>query len=170
MKKVAILFVLILGLSLPLSSIGHANYRSYDVGGEFTKWVENNPLDRDYQRDKNIPANYRTNNDMARIAWKYAQLWDRELNVIYQKLLLKLTDKEKELLIDSQVGWLQYHEKEHAFVNEISVTRIVGSHFRIQRIDAYLSRLRERTLDLMRYYNKLGGTAEFEYKGSDGEE
>lgn len=162
MKKIAIFLIVILGLTFPLCSIVQAKYGNYDMPGEFTKWLENNPLDRDHWRDMKNPANYSTLS-MEFLEAKYIKLWDKELNVIYQKLLLKLNDEEKELLVESQVGWLQYHEKEQDFVNK-ALKKDAGSFFRVQKLIAYRLRIRDRTLELMEYYHRLGGNAEFEYK------
>lgn len=167
MKKAALFLVIILGLTLPFANIAHAKYGNYDMPGDFTKWLENNLLDRDYWLDMRNPANYGTSS-MELVEAKYIKLWDKELNVIYQKLLLRLNDEEKELLIEAQVGWLQYHEKEQDFVN-IALKKDAGSFFRVQKANAYRLRLRDRTLELMEYYHRLGGNVEFEYKGNAGE-
>ncbi len=83
--------------------------------------------------------------------------------MIYQKLLTKLNDSQKELLVDSQLGWLQFHTKEAQMVG----TFPFGSQGRVQRVQAYTSRLRDRTLELMEYYVRLGGNVEFEYNGTE---
>jgi uncharacterized protein YecT (DUF1311 family) len=95
--------------------------------GQLQKQLESNPLDRDYKRDMFNPENG-TTYGMADVNKKYIRLWDRELNVIYQKLLLKLNDEQKKLLIDSQVAWLQYHETELGFVSK-SLNKNAGSYF-----------------------------------------
>jgi len=117
MRKTVILLVLILGLTVPMGSIAEGYY-TYDMTGQLQKQLESNPLDRDYKRDMFNPENG-TTYGMADVNKKYIRLWDRELNVIYQKLLLKLNDEQKKLLIDSQVAWLQYHETELGFVSKL---------------------------------------------------
>lgn len=134
--------------------------------GQLHKLLESNPLDRDYDRDMRNPENF-TTMGMAKATGKYIELWDKELNVIYQKLLLKLTDEQKELLINSQVGWLQYHETEQVFINK-ALSKDAGSFFAVQRVNSFRLRLRERTLQPMAYYHRLGGEVQFVYKG-DGE-
>jgi uncharacterized protein YecT (DUF1311 family) len=162
MHKLIIFLIFVLCLTLPLGSIAEGYY-TYDMTGNAKKLLEANPLDRDYNRDMRNPANH-TTYGMADVNNKYIKLWDRELNVIYQKLLLKLNDEEKELLIDSQVGWLQHHEKELDFVGK-ALKKEAGSYFIVQVSSAYRLRLRDRTLQLMEYYRRLGGDVEFEYKG-----
>ncbi len=163
MKKTIILLVLVLGLTLPLGGVAEGYY-TYDMTGQLQKQLESNPLDRDYERDMRKSENH-TTLGMAMVTGKYIKLWDKELNVIYQKLLLKLNDEEKELLITSQVGWLQYHETEQAFINK-ALRKGAGSFFAVQRPNAFRLRLRDRTLELMAYYHRLGGEVEFEYKGN----
>ena len=163
MKKIIILLVLALGLTLPPGNIAEG-YSKYEMSGNAPqKLLESNPLDRDYQRDIRKPENGFTHG-MARVEEKYIKLWDRELNDIYQKLLLKLNDEEKGLLVDSQVSWLQHHEKERDFVGS-AIRKEAGSYFIVEERSAYRLRLRDRTLQLMVYYCRLGGEAEFEYKG-----
>lgn len=162
MKKIIILLGLALGLTLPPGNIAEG-YSTYDMTGNTKKLLEANPLDRDYNLDMWKPENG-TTYGMARVKAKYIQLWDQELNVIYQKLLLKLNDEQKGLLVDSQVAWLQHHEKEASFVSK-ALNKEAGSFFIVQHASASLYDLRDRTLQLMVYYRRLGGEVEFEYKG-----
>lgn len=164
MKVIVLALVFFLGFSLPPGIV--KAYSTYDMTGQMRKTLESNPLDRDYKRDMYKPENG-TTMGMAKVTGKYIELWDKELNVIYQKLLLKLNDEQKELLIDSQVGWLQYHETEADFVSK-TINKNAGTFFIVQKAEAFRSRLRNRTLQLMAYYHRLGGEVEFEYKG-DGE-
>jgi uncharacterized protein YecT (DUF1311 family) len=165
MKITVIALVFVLGLSMPLGRIAEG-YSTYDATNSTRELLETNPLDRDYKRDMLDPENG-TTYGMADVYKKYIKLWDRELNVVYQKLLLKLNDEEKELLVEAQVGWLQYHENEQRFTSK-ALSKNFGTIFILQQGSSYLHRLRERTLQLMAYYRRLGGEVEFEYKG-DGE-
>ena len=163
MKVIVIVLLFFLGVSLPPGSV--KAYSTYDMTGQVRKTLESNPLDRDYKRDMYKPENG-TTVGMTRVEDKYLKLWDRELNVIYQKLLLKLNDEQKELLIDSQVEWLQYHETELGFVCK-TLNKNAGSFFIVQQAESFRLGLRERTLQLMAYYRRLGGEIEFEYKGNE---
>jgi uncharacterized protein YecT (DUF1311 family) len=162
MKKVVISLIFVLGLTLPLGSIAEG-YSTFSMLESTKKLLEANPLDRDYNRDTYKPENG-TTYGMAMIEAKYIKLWDRELNVIYQKLLLKLNDEERELLVDSQVAWLQHHEKEQEFTRK-AFSKNAGSFSIVMQAGAYANRLRDRTLQLMAYYYRLGGEIAFEYKG-----
>jgi uncharacterized protein YecT (DUF1311 family) len=87
------------------------------------------------------------------------------LNAIYNKLLPKLNPKEKEALLESQKGWLQYHLKESEFVNQVFNLRdsgpVFGSQGRVQMQQAIKGRTRDRTLELMEYYSLLGNDVQF---------
>lgn len=159
----------IAGESIQVNSAG--NYGVYDMTGAFINKVNDNPLDRDYQaelRKLNESKDFSTLT-MIELESKYTTLWDVELNVIYKKLLAKLNPLEKEGLIESQKGWLQYHLKESEFINQVFYLResgqIFGSQGKVQIQQAIKGRLRERTLELLEYDSLLGNDVEFEYKG-----
>lgn len=148
---------------------GSGNYGVYDMTGEFVDKVNNNPIDRDYEvelKDLNQSNNFSTSAELE-LESKYTKIWDTELNALYNKLLAKLNLKEKEVLIESQKGWLQYHIKESEFVNQVFNLRdsgpILGSQGRVQMQQATKVRIRERTLELMEYYSLLGNDVEFKY-------
>jgi uncharacterized protein YecT (DUF1311 family) len=165
MKRVLLLFIMVL-ISYSLLGFGEVAYSragAYDMGREYIDKLEQNPIDKDYRIDfseLNHSPRFSTQASVE-LEVKYANLWDIELNSIYKKLQSKLNENQKELLIDSQVGWLQFHTKEAQLVAKFPF----GSQGRVQRVQAYKSRLRERTLELMEYYVRLGGSVEFEYKG-----
>lgn len=167
MKKV-LLLVAFVYFSQNLFGYGEFAYSSagvYDLGHQYIEKLEQNPLDRDYRievRELGRSTRFSTQ-AWVELEAKYLALWDTELNSIYQKLLTKLNDSQKELLVDSQLGWLQFHTKEAQLVG----TFPFGSQGRVQRVQAYTSRLRDRTLELMEYYVRLGGNVEFEYKGAE---
>ncbi|WP_425800858.1 lysozyme inhibitor LprI family protein [Desulfitobacterium sp. Sab5] len=149
---------------------GSGNYGIYDITGEFVKKVTNNPIDSDYEAEfkkLNQSKDFSTSAELV-LESKYIKIWDTELNSIYNKLLTELNSKEKETLIESQKGWLQYHLKEHDFVKQVFYLResgpVLGSQGTVQMQQAIKGRIRERTLELMEYYTVLGNDVEFEYK------
>jgi uncharacterized protein YecT (DUF1311 family) len=149
-----------------------SNYGVYDMTGELVDKLNNNPIDRDYEvefKELNQSKNFSTFAQVE-LESKYAKLWDIELNAIYSKLLSKLNSKEKELLIESQKGWLQFHMKESEFVNQVFNLRdsgpVFGSQGRVQIQQAIKGRIRERTLELMEYYSLLGNEVRFVFAGT----
>lgn len=143
-----------------------ANYGAYDLSGDFTKDIRQNPLDRDYKVELQI-AKTGTTMDMHQLEAKYINLWDRELNIIYQKLLARLDDQRKDMLVDAQVGWLQWHTKENEYLSKtFAQSPKYGTLQPLLQARAFKSRLRDRTLELMEYYHlECGGEPEFDYNG-----
>ncbi|MBE9914196.1 DUF1311 domain-containing protein [Paenibacillus donghaensis] len=145
------------------------SYGSYDLSNEFTKLIQSNPIDRAYNKEADElydSPNYSTSKGIQ-LEGKYADLWDKELNAIYKKLLAKLNPKEKKLLIESQKGWLQYHLKESDFVQETfqgNSLNNIGSQGLINMQSAIKHRLRDRTIQLFEYDYMLGGNAKFIYR------
>ncbi|MFU1794632.1 lysozyme inhibitor LprI family protein [Paenibacillus azoreducens] len=145
------------------------SYGSYDLSNEFTKLIQSNPIDRAYNKEADEvydSPNYSTHKGIQ-LEGKYADLWDKELNAIYKKLLAKLNPKEKKLLIESQKGWLQYHLKESDFVQETfqgNSLNNIGSQGLINMQSAIKHRLRDRTIQLFEYDYMLGGNAKFIYR------
>ena len=162
-EKAQIMSLLLGCMILVFSHVAFANGGIYQYTNDFKEEVQQNSIDRDYQIEFNAA---RTTLDYSVLEGKYIGLWDRELNVIYKKLLPKLTGEQKEMLINSQVSWLNWHIAESKFVDMTWMDdRKRGSQGPIQELKARKYRLRERTLELMEYYCMFGGKVEFEYQG-----
>ncbi len=144
------------------SNIASANSGIYQYSNDFKEEIQQNSIDRDYEIEFKAAL---TTMDYGELEGKYINLWDRELNVIYNKLLARLTEEQKTVLIDSQVDWLNWHIQESKFVNmTLLIDRKLGSQGPIQELKARKYRLRERTLELMEYYCLLDGNFELEYR------
>lgn len=116
---------------------GSGNYGVYDMTGKLVDKLNNNPIDLDYEvefKELNQSKNFSTFAEVE-LESKYIKLWDTELNAIYNKLLSKLNPKEKEVLIESQKGWLQYHMKESEFVNQVFICE-TQAQFSVARVES----------------------------------
>ncbi|PZQ08190.1 MAG: DUF1311 domain-containing protein [Aliarcobacter butzleri] len=89
------------------------------------------------------------------------ELWDKELNIYYRKLMSKLTAKEKELLKESQKKWLEFRDKTIEF-NSLMLDRNYdqeGTMFLLARAsvaDSDISEIiKNRVLYLKNWYDKL---------------
>ncbi|MCB8814413.1 lysozyme inhibitor LprI family protein [Desulfosporosinus shakirovi] len=148
------------------------NYGVYDMKGELVDKLNKNPIDVNYEVELKELNQSEIFSTLAQVELesKYTKLWDTELNAIYNKLLSKLNSIEKELLIQSQKGWLQHHMKESEFVNQVFNLResgpVFGSQGRVQMQQAINGRIRERTLELMEYYSLLGNDVQFVFIGT----
>lgn len=94
---------------------------TYDLSGEFYDEMLRNPIDHDYEVELNEFQNSKeiiTTLEWGALESKYTEIWDKELNQIYKKLLSKLDREPREALIESQKEWLKYHLRETKFVEK----------------------------------------------------
>lgn len=160
LRNIAIILLFCLAFT---GRIVFAERAVYDYSGNFTKEFEQNLLDADYMLEF---SSARNTVEYGAIEAKYINLWDRELNLIYQKLLDKLESGQRNLLIESQVGWVRWHTYEMQFVDAVWINNSkLGTQGAIQELKAQKQRLRNRTAELMEYYYLLSGKVEFEYQG-----
>ncbi|WP_128101516.1 lysozyme inhibitor LprI family protein [Paenibacillus sp. DCT19] len=138
-----------------------------DSKGDFYDEMFRNPIDHDYEVEFNEFQN--ANEIVTTMEWgalqgKYTEIWDKELNHIYKKLLSKLDGEPREALIESQKDWLQYHLKESKFVEDTFINNgYLGSSGSVSLATAIRERIRERTIQLYEYRYLLNGEIEFLY-------
>jgi hypothetical protein len=141
---------------------------NYDLKGEFYDEMLRNPIDHDYEVELNELINSKEIN--TTLGWgalegKYTEIWDKELNQIYKKLLSKLDREPREALIESQKEWLQYHLRETKFVEMTFINNgYLGTRGSISLATVIKERIRERTLQLFEYRYLLDGEVEFLYQ------
>jgi uncharacterized protein YecT (DUF1311 family) len=141
---------------------------NYDLKGEFYDEMLRNPIDHDYEVEFNEFQN--SKEIITTMAWgalesKYKEIWDKELNQIYKKLLSKLDREPREALIDSQKEWLQYHLRETTFVEKTFINNgYLGSKGSVSLGTVIRERIRERTIQLFEYRYLLDGEVEFLYQ------
>ncbi|OPG99582.1 hypothetical protein B2I21_00895 [Chryseobacterium mucoviscidosis] len=139
-----------------------------DLKGEFYDEMLRNPIDHDYKVEFNEFQN--SKEIITTLGWgalesKYTEIWDKELNQIYKKLLSKLDREPREALIESQKEWLQYHLKETKFVEKTFIYNgYLGSKGSVSLVTVIRERIRERTLQLFEYRYLLDGEVEFLYQ------
>jgi uncharacterized protein YecT (DUF1311 family) len=149
-------------------TIDNSYFGQYQMSDEgFSMYVQDNVIDKSYEAET---TQFQQSNEFSTQGWialesKYIEIWDNELNNIYNKLLEKLNEKEQKELREAQKGWLQYHIKESEFVVESWNDLGLGSQGKVQLSMSQKSRIRQRTLQLMEYYFMVGGDVEFSYKG-----
>ncbi|GAB6988728.1 lysozyme inhibitor LprI family protein [Paenibacillus pini] len=141
---------------------------NYDLKGEFYDEMLRNPIDHDYEVEFNEFQN--SKEITTTLAWgafesKYSEIWDKELNQIYKKLLPKLDREPREALIKSQKEWLQYHLRETKFVEKTFIYNgYLGSQGTVILVRGIRGRIRERTMQLFEYRYLLDGEVEFLYQ------
>lgn len=140
---------------------------NYDLTGEFYDEMLRNPIDHDYEVEFN---KFQNSKEFSTFGWgalesKYTEIWDKELNQIYKKLLSKLDREPREALIESQKEWLQYHLRETKFVEKTFINNgYLGSQGSVSLATVIMERIRERTMQLFEYRYLLVGEVEFLYE------
>ncbi|WP_028592487.1 lysozyme inhibitor LprI family protein [Paenibacillus massiliensis] len=140
---------------------------NYDLKGEFYDEMLRNPIDHDYEVEFNELQNSKESTTLGwgALEGKYIEIWDKELNQIYNKLLSKLDKESREALIESQKEWLQYHLRETTFVEKTFINNgYLGSQGSVSLATAIMERIRERTMQLFEYRYLLDGEVEFLYQ------
>ena len=139
---------------------------NYDLKGEFYDEMLRNPIDHDYEVEFN---EFQNSKEFSSFGWgalesKYTEIWDKELNQIYKKLLSKLDREPREALIESQKEWLQYHLRETEFVEKTFINNgYLGSQGLVSLDTVIMERIRERTMQLFEYRYLVDGEVEFLY-------
>jgi len=140
---------------------------NYDLTREFYDEMLRNPIDHDYEVEFN---EFQNSKEFSTFGWgalesKYTEIWDKELNQIYKKLLSKLDREPREALIESQKEWLQYHLRETKFVEKTFINNgYLGSQGSVSLATVIKERIRERTMQLFEYRYLLDGEVEFLYQ------
>lgn len=140
---------------------------NYELTGEFYDKMLRNPIDHDYEVEFN---EFQNSKEFSTFGWgalerKYTEIWDKELNQIYKKLLSKLDREPREALIESQKEWLQYHLRETKFVEKTFINNgNLGSQGSVSLGRVIRERNRERTMQLFEYRYLLDGEVEFLYQ------
>lgn len=140
---------------------------NYELTGEFYDKMLRNPIDHDYEVEFN---EFQNSKEITTLGWgalesKYTEIWDKELNQIYKKLLSKLDKEPREALIESQKEWLQYHLRETKFVEKTFISNgYLGSQGSVSLGRVIRERNRERTMRLFEYRYLLDGEVEFLYQ------
>lgn len=140
---------------------------NYDLKGEFYDEMLRNPIDHEYEVELNELQNSKefTTLGSGALKSKYTEIWDKELNQIYNKLLSKLDREPREALIESQKEWLQYHLRETTFVEKTFINNgYLGSQGSVSLATVIMERIRERTMQLFEYRYLLDGEVEFLYQ------
>lgn len=143
---------------------------NYDLKGEFYDEMLRNPIDHDYEVEFNEFQNSKeitTTLGWGALESKYTEIWDKELNQIYKKLLSKLDREPREALIESQKEWLQYHLRETEFVEKTFINNgYLGSQGSVSLGTVIRERNRERTMQLFEYRYLLDGEVDFLYQSN----
>jgi uncharacterized protein YecT (DUF1311 family) len=86
----------------------------------------------------------------------HSDLWEKEMNRIYQSLLVKLKEPQKKKLIKIQSNWLNQIELEKDFIYSFEDLHLkIGSGGISASAMNFMNKIRERTLELEEVLNRL---------------
>lgn len=151
-------FNVIIILFLTVSSLIFSKNLIYSDTNEMTGSYTNELKLRMSKIEKNVILKYKdvSGNDynFRRAAQEIYDYWDKELNIIYNKLMEKLNPKAKERLIQSQKDWIEYRDDDGTF--RYCIENEEGGTLGINRaISAKIRTVKERTLNLAYIYDNL---------------
>lgn len=97
-----------------------------------------------------------TNNEWGECIKNHYDLWEKEMNRIYQSLIVKLKEPQKKKLIKIQSNWLKQIELEKDFIYSFEDLHLkIGSGGISVSAMNFMNKIRERTLELEEVLNKL---------------
>ena len=151
-------FNVIIILFLTVSSLIFSKNLIYSDTNEMTGSYTNELKLRMSKIEKNVISKYKdvsgSDNNFRRAAQEIYDYWDKELNIIYNKLMEKLNPKAKERLIQSQKDWIEYRDDDGTF--RYCIENEEGGTLGINRaISAKIRTVKERTLNLAYIYDNL---------------
>lgn len=151
-------FNVIIILFLTVSSLIFSKNLIYSDTNEMTGSYTNELKLRMSKIEKNVISKYKdvsgNDNNFRRAAQEIYDYWDKELNIIYNKLMEKLNPKAKERLIQSQKDWIEYRDDDGTF--RYCIENEEGGTLGINRaISAKIRTVKERTLNLAYIYDNL---------------
>lgn len=97
-----------------------------------------------------------TNFEWGECIKKHNELWEKEMENIYQSLLKKLPIKQKDKLLQTQINWLEQIEMEKDFLYSFEDLQFkIGREGMFITATNFMNKIRERTLELEEILNRL---------------
>jgi uncharacterized protein YecT (DUF1311 family) len=112
---------------------------------------EKDPID---ERQEDCIAKNSTTRGMVKCTIQAREAWDKELNVVYNKLMNRLEPKGKEDLKQSQRQWIKYRDDQFQFIGTF-YDGFEGTMWIPMRAGALTEVVKERTIRLRSYLNLL---------------
>ncbi len=85
---------------------------------------------------------------------KAYDMWDKELNKVYQELIKKLSPEERKLLIESQRQWIRFRDAEFKFIDKFYYSEKATMFYPMAETSK-LQLLKNRVGVLQIYLNKI---------------
>lgn len=101
-------------------------------------------------------CNWTTNFEWSECIKKHNDLWEKEMGNIYQSLIKKLPEIQKEKLTETQINWTKQYEMEKDFLYSFDDLQIkIGREGMFVTATNFMNKIRERTLELEEILNRL---------------
>lgn len=101
-------------------------------------------------------CNWKTNYEWGECIKSHTELWNKELDRIYESLLKKLKEPQKEKLIETQSNWEKQLELEKDFINSFEdLSLSIGREGMFVSATHFMNKTRERTLELEEILNTM---------------
>ncbi|RLC20971.1 MAG: hypothetical protein DRI57_03465 [Deltaproteobacteria bacterium] len=97
-----------------------------------------------------------SNANMVNCHYEAYELWDAELNKVYNQLRVRLTPKQQKALKIAQLGWIKYRDLEFKLIGSVHGS-LQGSMYKLIQAAERMDIVRERTLRLRSYTDLLEG-------------
>lgn len=113
--------------------------------------------EKEHWIDKSFTScKWTTNFEWGECIKKHTELWEKEMNNIYQSLLKKLQDKQNEKLIETQTHWEKQFQLEKNFLYSFDDLQTkIGREGMFVSATNFMNKIRERTLELEEILNRL---------------
>lgn len=99
-------------------------------------------------------CHWTTNYEWGECIKNHTELWEKELDKVYQSLLKKLNDSQKTKLINTQTSWERQIELERDFIYSFdNLQRKIGREGMFVSATHFMNKVRERTLELEEVLN-----------------
>ncbi|PKL83244.1 MAG: hypothetical protein CVV24_06025 [Ignavibacteriae bacterium HGW-Ignavibacteriae-3] len=95
-----------------------------------------------------------TTRDMLECTQKAYEAWDKELNIVYKKLMSKLSENGKSVLKRAQIEWIAFRDLEFKTIDSI-YDILQGTMYIPMRLNDKMDLVRRRTLQLNGYLQLL---------------
>ena|SRR3989304_7266975 len=107
------------------------------------------PIDIELKECLSKEENFTTNGMLGCTDKAYKE-WDKELNVVYQMLMSKLTSSEKVTLKKAQIEWIKFRDLEFKNIDSI-YDKLQGTMYIPMRVNEKMQIVRTRVLQLDGY-------------------
>ena len=129
------LFVLFIALTISVSSLQRVQA---DYQHPIDVWLEQQ-MEQDYSTA-----------GMCSALAEGAERWDKELNLVYGRLMKSLSPSQIESLKTAQRAWITFRDAELSAIGSI-VSMKEGTMYRVEAANLYYELIKQRTLQLLSY-------------------